>query len=51
LITTGKKGVIYRTRVRDLADEGLIANATVQATFVGYVKYYLIFNPIVELPA
>ena len=35
---TGKKGVLYKARVRDLADESLIQNATVSATYVGYVR-------------
>lgn len=46
----GKKGVIYKARVRDLADESLIQNATVSATYVGYVSYSLNINPNVELP-
>jgi hypothetical protein len=40
LMVTGKKGVIYKVRVRDLADESLIQNATVSATYVGYVRNY-----------
>ncbi len=34
----GKKRVIYKARVRDLADESLIQNSTVSATYVGYVR-------------
>jgi len=41
LIVNGKKGVIYKARVRDLADESLIQNATVSATYVGYVRILL----------
>ena len=37
-MVTGKKGVLYKARVRDLADESLIQNATVLATYVGYVR-------------
>lgn len=38
LITPGKKGLTYKSRVRDLADESLIQNVTVYATYLGYVR-------------
>jgi hypothetical protein len=38
LMVTGKKGVLYKAKVRDLADESLIYNASVSATYVGYVR-------------
>jgi hypothetical protein len=50
-MVSGKKGVVYKVRVRDLADESLIQNATVSATYVEYVRIFFIINPNVELLA
>ena len=34
----GKANVIYKARARDLSDETFIQNATVSATYLGYVS-------------